>query len=202
MASRASKIAEVARQIFGTLPNRGVRTGMQFLKKPLTGEYEARYYLDSIEPHARKVCDVWSWGRKELSRGRSVSRGVLDSDPVGWHENYIRNYHSIYFPFFRLFTRTPLWMQGSTTLFITSHLHFGITRATADEAPSFTPEGKRTTQKGFWKTIQINKWHDFIYLPIEAGHVRRRKLSSWCREGCIDHSDWLEKSSGVTLCIM
>lgn len=55
MASRASQIAAVARQIFGTLPNRGVRTGMQFLKKPLTGEYEARYYLDSIEPHARKV---------------------------------------------------------------------------------------------------------------------------------------------------
>jgi len=57
MASRASQIAAVARQIFGTLPNRGVRTGMQFLKKPLTGAYEARYYLDPIEPHARKVSD-------------------------------------------------------------------------------------------------------------------------------------------------
>jgi hypothetical protein len=55
MASKALQIAAVARQIFGTLPNRGVRTGMQFLKKPLTGEYEARYYFDSIEPYARKV---------------------------------------------------------------------------------------------------------------------------------------------------
>jgi hypothetical protein len=55
MTSKALQIAAVARQIFGTLPNRGVRTGMQFLKKPLTGEYEARYYFDSIEPCARKV---------------------------------------------------------------------------------------------------------------------------------------------------
>jgi hypothetical protein len=55
MASRASKIAAVAREIFGTLPNRGVRTGLQFLKKPLTGAYEARYYMEPIEPFARKV---------------------------------------------------------------------------------------------------------------------------------------------------
>jgi len=53
--SRAAKIAAVARDIFGTLPNRNVRTGMQFLKKPLTGAYEARYYMESIEPYARKV---------------------------------------------------------------------------------------------------------------------------------------------------
>ena len=56
--SRAAKIAAVARDIFGTLPNRNVRTGMQFLKKPLTGAYEARYYMESIEPYARKVSDV------------------------------------------------------------------------------------------------------------------------------------------------
>jgi hypothetical protein len=55
MASRASKIAAVAREIFGTLPIRGVRTGLQFLKKPLTGAYEARYYMEPIEPFARKV---------------------------------------------------------------------------------------------------------------------------------------------------
>jgi len=56
--SRAAKIAAVARDIFGTLPNRNVRTGMQFLKKPLTGAYEARYYMEPIEPYARKVsCD-------------------------------------------------------------------------------------------------------------------------------------------------
>ena len=55
MASRAAKIAAVARDIFGTLPNRNVRTGMQFLKKPLTGAYEARYYMEPIEPIARKV---------------------------------------------------------------------------------------------------------------------------------------------------
>ena len=53
--SRAAKIAAVARDIFGTLPNRNVRTGMQFLKKPLTGAYEARYYMEPIEPYARKV---------------------------------------------------------------------------------------------------------------------------------------------------
>ena len=55
MASRAAKIAAVAREIFGTLPNRNVRTGLQFLKKPLTGAYEARYYMEPIEPYARKV---------------------------------------------------------------------------------------------------------------------------------------------------
>ena len=55
MASRAAKIAVVAREIFGTLPNRNVRTGLQFLKKPLTGAYEARYYMEPIEPYARKV---------------------------------------------------------------------------------------------------------------------------------------------------
>jgi hypothetical protein len=28
---------------------------LQFLKKPLTGAYEARYYMEPIEPFARKV---------------------------------------------------------------------------------------------------------------------------------------------------
>lgn len=55
MSSRASKIAAVARDIFGTLPNRNVRTGLQFLKKPLTGAYEARYYPESIDSFARRV---------------------------------------------------------------------------------------------------------------------------------------------------
>lgn len=54
MASRASKIAAVAREIFGTLPIRGVRTGMQYLKTPLTGAYESRFYMEPIEPIARK----------------------------------------------------------------------------------------------------------------------------------------------------
>ncbi len=56
MASKAARIAAVTHQIFGTVPNRGVRTGMQYLKKPLTGAYEARYYMEPIEPIARKVC--------------------------------------------------------------------------------------------------------------------------------------------------
>ena len=55
MASKAARIAAIARQIFGTVPNRGVRTGLQYLKKPLTGAYEARWYMEPIEPIARKV---------------------------------------------------------------------------------------------------------------------------------------------------
>ena len=55
MASKAARIAAVAHKIFGTVPNRGARTGMQYLKKPLTGAYEARYYMEPIEPIARKV---------------------------------------------------------------------------------------------------------------------------------------------------
>lgn len=56
MASKAARIAAVSHQIFGTVPNRGARTGMQYLKKPLTGAYESRYYMEPIEPIARKVC--------------------------------------------------------------------------------------------------------------------------------------------------
>lgn len=55
MASRAARIAAVAHEIFGTLPNRNVRTGLQYLKKSLTGAYEKRYYMDPIEPAARLV---------------------------------------------------------------------------------------------------------------------------------------------------
>lgn len=55
MASKAARIAAVANQIFGTVPNRGARTGLQYLKKPLSGAYEARYYMEPIEPIARKV---------------------------------------------------------------------------------------------------------------------------------------------------
>jgi hypothetical protein len=55
MASKAARIASVAHQIFGTLPNRGVRTGHQILKRPLTGAYEARFYMEPIEPAARVV---------------------------------------------------------------------------------------------------------------------------------------------------
>ncbi|KAL3757276.1 hypothetical protein ACHAWU_008437 [Discostella pseudostelligera] len=80
MASRASQIAAVARQIFGTLPNRGVRTGMQFLKKPLTGAYEARYYLDPIEPHARKAqrhCSLVPIYSSELQERRQMKLRIL-----------------------------------------------------------------------------------------------------------------------------
>ena len=59
MASKAARIAAVANQIFGTVPNRGARTGLQYLKKPLTGAYEARYYMEPIEPIARKVCSIF-----------------------------------------------------------------------------------------------------------------------------------------------
>ena len=54
MASRQA-IAAVQRQIFGTLPNKNIRTGNQILKKRLKGEFVARYYLDPIEPYARIV---------------------------------------------------------------------------------------------------------------------------------------------------
>eukprot|EP00580_Thalassiosira_gravida_P001000 CAMPEP_0201598946 /NCGR_PEP_ID=MMETSP0492-20130828/594_1 /ASSEMBLY_ACC=CAM_ASM_000837 /TAXON_ID=420259 /ORGANISM="Thalassiosira gravida, Strain GMp14c1" /LENGTH=98 /DNA_ID=CAMNT_0048061447 /DNA_START=23 /DNA_END=319 /DNA_ORIENTATION=+ len=81
MASRASKIAAVARDIFGILPNRGrVRTGMQFLKKPLTGAYEKRYYMEPIEPHARKAqraCTFMPIYTSELQERRAMKLRVL-----------------------------------------------------------------------------------------------------------------------------
>ena len=55
MASRASRIAAAAREIFGTLPNRNARSGAQILKKPLVGAYHARWYMEPIEPAARAV---------------------------------------------------------------------------------------------------------------------------------------------------
>ncbi|KAL3807555.1 hypothetical protein ACHAXA_001139 [Cyclostephanos tholiformis] len=80
MASRASKIAAVAREIFGTLPNRGVRTGLQFLKKPLTGAYEARYYMEPIEPFARKAqrhCSLVPIYTSELQERRHLKLRTL-----------------------------------------------------------------------------------------------------------------------------
>lgn len=55
MASRAQRIAAVAREIFGTLPNRNARSGAQMLKKPLVSHYHERWYMDPIEPSARAV---------------------------------------------------------------------------------------------------------------------------------------------------
>mmetsp|Transcript_11601 Transcript_11601/g.25118 ORF Transcript_11601/g.25118 Transcript_11601/m.25118 type:complete len:99 (-) Transcript_11601:368-664(-) len=81
MASRASKIAAVAREIFSTLPNRGrVRTGMQFLKKPLTGAYEKRYYMEPIEPYARRAqraCPLIPIYTSELQERRSLKLRML-----------------------------------------------------------------------------------------------------------------------------
>ncbi|EJK73956.1 hypothetical protein THAOC_04400 [Thalassiosira oceanica] len=60
-ASQSARIAAAARQIFGTLPNRNVRTGLQDLKKPLTGAYEARFYPEPIEKAAvmsQKACTM------------------------------------------------------------------------------------------------------------------------------------------------
>ena len=87
MASRAGKIAAAARDIFGTLPNRNVRTGMQFLKKPLTGAYEARYYMEPIEPIARKVrlinlllCLLWRKSVVDASFIFGYLRDIEDID--------------------------------------------------------------------------------------------------------------------------
>ncbi|KAL9190766.1 hypothetical protein ACHAXT_000472 [Thalassiosira profunda] len=80
MASRAARIAAAAREIFGTLPNRGVRTGMQFLKKPLTGAYEARYYMEPIEPYARKAqryCPHFPIYTSDLQERRSNKLRIL-----------------------------------------------------------------------------------------------------------------------------
>mmetsp|Transcript_17187 Transcript_17187/g.34363 ORF Transcript_17187/g.34363 Transcript_17187/m.34363 type:complete len:98 (-) Transcript_17187:225-518(-) len=80
MASKAARIAAVGNQIFGTVPNRGVRTGMQYLKKPLTGAYEARYYMEPIEPIARKVqreCSVVPLYTSELQERRHLKLRTL-----------------------------------------------------------------------------------------------------------------------------
>ncbi len=55
MASREA-ISKLTRDIFGNLPNTGIRTGHKYLKKRLTGVLEARYYPESIDSIARQVC--------------------------------------------------------------------------------------------------------------------------------------------------
>eukprot|EP01082_Thalassiosira_pseudonana_P011592 g10833.t1 g10833 contig4:2654412-2654926(+) len=74
MASKAARIASVAHQIFGTLPNRGVRTGHQILKRPLTGAYEARFYMEPIEPAARVTLPTYT---SELQERRLAKLRML-----------------------------------------------------------------------------------------------------------------------------
>lgn len=59
MASRQA-ISKLTQDIFGILPNKGIRTGNSVLKKRWTGMLEARYYPESITKIARKVrvCSV------------------------------------------------------------------------------------------------------------------------------------------------
>ena len=54
MASKEA-IAKLTRQIFGTLPNKNIRTGHQILKKRQTAVLDARYYPEKIDSAARKV---------------------------------------------------------------------------------------------------------------------------------------------------
>mmetsp|Transcript_475 Transcript_475/g.763 ORF Transcript_475/g.763 Transcript_475/m.763 type:complete len:93 (-) Transcript_475:270-548(-) len=56
MASKEA-IAKITREIFGSLPNKNIRTGHQILKKRHIGKLEARYYMDeiNIDAAARKV---------------------------------------------------------------------------------------------------------------------------------------------------
>lgn len=56
MASRLA-ISKLRQEIFGELPNKGIRTGASILKKRWTGVLEARYYPESITNIARKVSD-------------------------------------------------------------------------------------------------------------------------------------------------
>ena len=64
MASKQA-VARVIREIFGSVPtsrtHRGVRHGLDVLSKTQTGPYDRRYFLDPIEPHARKVRVGSSW---------------------------------------------------------------------------------------------------------------------------------------------
>ncbi|KAL7463876.1 hypothetical protein ACHAXS_004226 [Conticribra weissflogii] len=93
MASRASRIAAVAREIFGTLPNRGVRTGLQFLKKPLIGPYVNRFYLEPIEPAAR-VCPNASCVQLSMCADHGHGHPTSDEDHGG-HESssYVQYRH-------------------------------------------------------------------------------------------------------------
>ena len=54
MASKEA-IAKLSRQIFGTLPNKNIRTGHKILKKRQTAVLDARYYPEKIDSAARKV---------------------------------------------------------------------------------------------------------------------------------------------------
>mmetsp|Transcript_21918 Transcript_21918/g.47805 ORF Transcript_21918/g.47805 Transcript_21918/m.47805 type:complete len:103 (+) Transcript_21918:290-598(+) len=58
MASKQA-VAKVIREIFGSVPtsrtHRGVRNGMDVLAKTQTGPYDRRYFMDPIEPYARKA---------------------------------------------------------------------------------------------------------------------------------------------------
>ena len=79
-ATQSARIAAAARQIFGTLPNRNVRTGLQNLKKPLTGAYEARFYPESIEKAAvnsQKACSMVPQYTSELQERRQAKLRVL-----------------------------------------------------------------------------------------------------------------------------
>ncbi len=167
MASKALQIAAVARQIFGTLPNRKVRTGMQFLKKPLTGEYEARYYFDSIEPYARKVsgCVVGTVvsgvdsARLQpiLNVANSYWQNIDHCSPLTLTHRNTNNHNII----------------GTTTLLIIPHLLLGITRKTSDEASDIAPKGERTTQEGNGETIEIKKIHIlFIFASWNSEHEK------------------------------
>ncbi|KAL3785368.1 hypothetical protein HJC23_011051 [Cyclotella cryptica] len=69
MASRAARIAAVAREIFGTLPNRNARSGAQILKRPLVGAYHARWYMEPIEPFARATNPLYT---SELQERRTA----------------------------------------------------------------------------------------------------------------------------------
>ena len=42
--------------IFGTLPNKNIRTGHNVLKKRFTGALDLRYYPEKMDSVARKVC--------------------------------------------------------------------------------------------------------------------------------------------------
>jgi len=54
MASRKA-ISKLTQEVFGYLPNKGIRTGNSVLKKRWTGLLEARYYPEDITDIARKV---------------------------------------------------------------------------------------------------------------------------------------------------
>lgn len=84
MASRAQRIAAVARDIFGTLPNRNARSGAQILKKPLVAHYHERWYMEPIEPAARAVSSL------HLLFGVSIVLGFYVDEPL------MHDYHKFY----------------------------------------------------------------------------------------------------------